>query len=168
MSRRGVFHAPNPGEIAVKTVAKSFLVALILIFIVGCTHTHRNIAPEFLNEVFRGRQVHINTLSGPVCEAEKVVISADSVNWSDRQGLCQSIAISNVIDFKKRSIGRGALDGLFFGVLGGSVAGWIKGKGEGDTRGYVSFTAEEKARWVGFVGAISGGGIRGHHWNNHR
>lgn len=134
------------------------MVALTLLLVTGCTHTHRNCSPQSLNEESRGKQMVISTLDGPVRGAEEVMVSADTTSWRDCLSLRRSIGNSGILGFEVRSPGMGALEGLLFGALGGGAAGWVKGYSEGDDTGdYRIFTAEDKAVMWGSVGAISSG-----------
>jgi hypothetical protein len=141
-----------------KYSAMSFFVAVIFLY-TGCTHTHRNCAPQSLNDEFHGKRVRITAIDGTATEANSVRIAADSTYWLN--GLSNSFSFSNagIRCFVIKSRWRGAIEGLGIGIVVGGLMGFIAGHVEGDDSrsSFISFSAGDKAKMYGMGLAFYGG-----------
>ena len=146
-----------------KTISSLFLVLSCLV--TGCIHNHTLNSTtsdnyKSLTEQSRHRKAIIVLKNGRLYYAEKLRLEPDSTLWIDAYAKsAQAAKTSEVAHVRFTRRGKGALEGLGLGLLGGAVSGAILGFTDGDepSDSWWPWTAEEKA----IIGGIFFGGMGG-------
>ncbi len=145
---------------------KNILLAVLAIQISSCTQTHLVIRQQpdawaqRVNATAEKNRGKVYFKNRDVALAQKISVSGDSVNWTDR--LSRETAsvnlneVSTITLIKKgRGGGEGFLLGLAGGVLGGVLIGLISG--DDPPRNFLGFSAEQKAKMFGASLGVLGG-----------
>ncbi|MBU1099333.1 MAG: hypothetical protein KKA84_02930 [Bacteroidetes bacterium] len=76
-----------------------------------------------------GQIVNIITKSGITFSGTDLIVKVDSTSWLDGETkiLTRKIPTNRVLEIKRNEHGAGAVQGLFFGLAGGTVAGVLIG-----------------------------------------
>ena len=138
--------------------------AFILLWGIGCTHTHI-LAPEepgsyaSLNERAAQQGTHVMLADGQRFSAAALQMTPDWTSWIDpASGSVMNVATSEVAAVQFNRHGRGAWEGLGLGLLSGAVTGAAIGFADGDDEsGFLTSTAEEKALGGGILLGGAGG-----------
>jgi hypothetical protein len=131
------------------------LLVIGCIVVVGCTHTKEldkhSEGYAQVNREAAARTVEVTTADGRKWKADGLRIDGDFATWMDPEsGNVQQVPSASIQEVQYQKRGRGALEGLAFGVLTGVVVGAVIGFADGDDEpGWFSMRAEEKAAGAG-------------------